>query len=237
MRAWFKKRAEARQAELAAAQERAEEERRRARAARDRERQARLNRNQIRKNVLAIVDSGNVPRISFRLEQGTLPFKFQKSEHVLWIFPDVEYLEQKTRREIVGRSAGTSVRVMKGVSVRVGASRGRPEEHDEIVRRGVGLLAVTTKHIYFKGDMRSMRIPFSKIVSTAPFADGVEVTRDRASGHPEFFIVGEEDAWFANDLIHAVPSFEAAPSMEVLPAEEYHLLHQDDASGLEDTDY
>ena len=194
---------------------------------------------QCKKNVLDILDSGNLPgAINFIVDGGKLPFKFQKSEHLLWVFSSVEYLEQTTRRAVEGRSAGVSVRVAKGVSVRVGQSRGTPVEYDELVSRGFGLLAVTTKHVYFKGDRRSLRIAFGKIVSVELASveqpgDGVAITRDRVSGHPEFFVVGPEDAEFACDLILSVPSVEISESSEIVTVAEYHLLSHDGSDSLD----
>ena len=46
---------------------------------------------------------------------GNLPLNFQKGEQVVWVFDQVDYLEEKTRRQYVGGSSGISVRVMKGV--------------------------------------------------------------------------------------------------------------------------
>ena len=159
---------------------------------------------QYKKNVLDIVGSGNLPGISFDVDGGKPPFIFRESEQLLWIFSSVEYLEQKTHRE-----------------------------DDEVVSKGIGLLAVTTKHVYFKGDRRSLRIPFSKIVSVELVSvdrgvDGVGITRDRASGHPEFFVVGREDAEFARDLILSVPSVEISGNSEVVSVGEYHLRSPDD---------
>ncbi len=176
----------------------------------EKERQWTEQLRQCKKNVLDILDSGNLPGgINFIVEGGKLPFRFQKSEHLLWVFPSVEFLEQETRRE-----------------------------DDGAVSRGTGLLAVTTKHIYFNGDRRSLRIPFGKIVSVELVSvdgqrDGIGITRDRASGQPEFFIVGREDAEFARDLILSVPSVEISANSKVVTAVDYHLLSHDGSDSLD----
>lgn len=175
--------------------------------------------------IISTVEDGNVPVVTWR-ENGIilhaqdldLPFRFLKSETLLWVIGAANY-EQRTKRETRGRSAGTSVRVMKGVSVRVGASRGTPVESDVITFRGTGMLAVTTKHVYFKGDERSVRIPHGKIVSVdTTRLDGrptVELVRDRASGHPEFFSVNDrETAEFVSELIAAIPAIADNSSSE-----------------------
>lgn len=180
---------------------------RKARLEKERQRTGQLR--QCKKNVLDTLDSGNLPGgINFIVEGGKLPFRFQKSEHLLWVFPSVEYLEQETRRD------------------------------DGAISRGTGLLAITTKHIYFNGDRRSLRIPFGKIVSVELVSvdgqrDGIGITRDRASGQPDFFVVGHEDAEFARDLILSVPSVEISANSKVVTAVEYHLLSHNGSDSLD----
>ena len=141
-------------------------------------------------NTLSLLRRDQLPNFQWNSAWGPLPFRFVRSESLLHVFRNVGYLEHRTKREIVGRSIGTSVRVMKGVSVRVGQSKGTPVEQDEVVDRGMGTLAVTTKHLYFHGE-RSFRISFAKIVSIEAMTDAVGITRDRASAQPEYFVVGE----------------------------------------------
>src|SRR5437867_2716469 len=57
--------------------------------------------------------AGRVP--SRQQVQGQLPFNFQKTESVVWVFPQVPYYEEKTTRSYVGGYQGGSVRIMKGV--------------------------------------------------------------------------------------------------------------------------
>ena len=178
-------------------------EERKAKLEEERQREAQLF--QYKKNILDILRSGKLPGgINFIVNGGKPPFILQKSEHLIWVFTSVEYLEQKTRRD-----------------------------DDEVFHRGIGLLAVTTKHIYFRGDRRSLRLPFGKIVSVEQGSDGVGITRDRASGHPEFFIVGREDAEFAYDLILSVPSVEISANCEVVTVGEYHKPSHDGSDSLD----
>ena len=189
---------------------RQERERERARIRQAREARKRLvaleaaNRR-LQQDIISILESGKIPAVS--ADGMSLPFRFMKSEYLIFVFTSVGYAEMRTKREVVGRSAGTSVRVMKGVYVRAGASRGTPVETDEIVERGTGTLAVTTKHIYFSGQ-RSFRIRLDKIVSVEKMLDGVAVTRDRVRAQPEYFTVGKSDAWFLYEMIQAIPSME-----------------------------
>ena len=222
MRNWLKRRKAEREAALVATRARREAE-----AESQRRREA--AHRQLKDNVLGILSEGKLPEVTINVKDGTLPFRLLKSERLVSVFQDVEYLENKIRREIVGRSSGMSVRVMKGVSVRVGQSRGTPVEREELVSHGTGLLGVATKNIYFRASTgKSVRMPFTKIVSIAPFNDAVQVTRDRASGLPEYFRVGRRDADFLHELLHAIPASEVTVTSETVFATEYHILPNGD---------
>lgn len=141
--------------------------------------------------------SGIVPqRISFN-EQ--LPINFQKEEQVVWLFPDTKYFEDKVFRKYVGRTAGLSVRVMKGVYLRSGAFKGMPVDNVERTLVGQGLFVVTDKNLYFVCSAKSIRVPFSKIVSFEPYQDGVGIMKDNATAKPQTFVTG--DGWFTYNLV------------------------------------
>ena len=131
--------------------------------------------------------------------KGNLPINFQKGEQLVWAFQNSKYLEDKTRRTYVGGSQGASIRVMKGVYYHVGAFKGHAVEHTERVHVDTGLVAVTNKNIYFAGPQKSVRLPYSKIISFEPFSDGIGVIRDAATAKPQIFVTG--DGWFTYNLI------------------------------------
>ena len=158
-----------------------------------------------------IGEHGVIPRYDRRAARaafGRVPFNLMKSEALIWLFDDVGYLRQVTRREFRGQSMGVSVRVAKGVYVRPGAFRGRPIEKTEMERTDHGILAITTKHIYFKGGDKSFRVRLERIVSFEPYTDGLGIMRDTARAVPEAFTMGGVDAWFAINLIDAVLDLE-----------------------------
>jgi len=166
-----------------------------------------LSQNELDKNgaltktakaaVLRDVLNGIIPqRMSF---DGNIPINLQKGEQIIWAFSGSKYLEDKTRRQFVGGSQGVSIRVMKGVYYRVGAFKGQPVEHTERVHIDTGLVVVTNKNIYFAGPIKSVRLPYSKIVSFEPFSDGIGVMRDTATAKPQIFVTG--DGWFTFNLI------------------------------------
>ncbi len=137
-----------------------------------------------------------------RHEYEYLPFRLMKSESLLWVFDDVDYWEVQTQREFRGRSGGVSVRVTRGVYLRSGAFRGRPESTEQNVHVDTGQMGITTKHIYFSGSIQSFRIRHNRIVSIDPFEDGIGVMRDTARAKRETFIV--DDPWFAYNLLNNI---------------------------------
>ena len=151
----------------------------------------------VKAGVLRDLLEGRLPK---RMEvSGTLPINLQKSERIVWLFENVQYLEDRTRREYVGGSHGANIRIAKGIYYRVGAFRGQPVDRTERVHFDTGLAAVTTRHIYFVGPRKSFRIRHDKIVSITPFQDGVGVHRDAMTAKPQILITG--DGWFTYNLL------------------------------------
>lgn len=140
---------------------------------------------------------GKIPkRVSI---DGAVALNLQKNEQIIWAFPETEYLEDKTRRQYVGRSSGVSVRIMKGVYYRTSAFKGHPVEYTKRVSHGKGLLVVTNKHLYFHGPLKSLRIGLQKIVSFEPYSNGIGITKDVANAKTQIFING--DGWFIYNIV------------------------------------
>jgi hypothetical protein len=147
--------------------------------------------------VLRDVVEGKVPD---RLKlTGTVPFNLQKNETLIWLFKDTAYLETRTHTEYVGRSAGVSVRVVKGVYYHTSAFRGRPIQQMQVSKSGNGLLGVTDRNLFFTTGAISLKIPYSKIVTFHPYSDGIGIQRDAKTAKPEAFVTG--DGWFTYNLI------------------------------------
>ena len=172
-----------------------------ARLAREEEEKRRRQQQELQEKVLAIIRDGKVPEMD--IQNTSVPFKLQRTEKMILAIEGVPYAEMRVKREIQGRSAGASVRIARGMSVRVGASRGTPVETDVLTPRGTGLFGLSTKHLFFNGE-RTFRIPLGKIVSAQVVNVGLEIVRDRASAQPEFFGLSEDGAEFVADLIHAL---------------------------------
>lgn len=131
--------------------------------------------------------------------QGQLPFNFQKNEKLVWLEQNVKYLETKNKTKYVGGSHGVSIRVAKGLYYRVGSFKGQRIQEEETNYVDTGLVAITNKHIYFGGNYKNFRIPFTKIISFIPYSDGFGIQKDGVTAKPQTFING--DSWFIYNLI------------------------------------
>lgn len=151
--------------------------------------------------VLRDLLQGIIPqRLEFSI---ALPVNLQKSERIIWLFQHAEYLQPRTHTTYYGRSAGVSLRVMKGVYYRVGQFQGNPVRTTEIATVDKGLLVITNKNLYFVGATKSLRIPYKKIISFQPYSDAVAISRDGVA-KPDIF--STDDTWFTYNLISNLAS-------------------------------
>lgn len=147
--------------------------------------------------LLRDLTEGKVPaRMTLR---GSVPFNLQKSELMVWLFNDVKYHEVRTRTRIVGGTQGVSLRIARGVYYRLGAFAAEPVKSEETVLVGKGVMLVTTKNVYFGSSLKSLRIPYNKIVVITPYSDGVGIQRDAVSAKPQLFTNGA--GWFTYNLL------------------------------------
>lgn len=150
----------------------------------------------VKAGVIREVMSGVVPH---RMTVTELPVNLQKGEQVVWVFLHCDYLEDKTHRQYVGGSRGVSIRVMKGVYYHVGDFRGHTIERTDREHVDTGTVVITDRNVYFAGPAKSLRIPYSKIVSFQPFSDGIGLTRDAAGAKPQILVT--HDGWFTYNLV------------------------------------
>ena len=142
------------------------------------------------------------PRLGSSRER--LPFNTMKSESVLWVFKNVDYLTEVTRREFQAGSSGMSFRIARGVYYRTGSSRGRTVTSKSMEVVDSGIMGITTKHIYWAGQQgfgnsKSFRIRLNRIVSLDDYTDGIGIMRDTQRAKPEGF--SGIDGGFATNLI------------------------------------
>ena len=129
---------------------------------------------------------------------GHVPFNLMKSEQLVWVIQDVDYLETVVCRERRGASHGVSVRAPRGLYYRPSTFRSQPIEWEETVHADTGMLGLTTKHIYFAGSQKRFRVRYDKIVAFEPFSDGFGIMRDAQTAKPQTVRTG--DCWSAYNL-------------------------------------
>ena len=87
---------------------------------------------------------------------------------------DANMIEERVvRNQYVGGSRGVSIRLMKGVSYRVGQSRGHIQSERAFVPVSSGQFVVTNQRLVFTGDRKSVNAPLAKIMNIDLFADGL----------------------------------------------------------------
>ena len=150
----------------------------------------------IKAAVLREISEGVVPdRQNLR---GNVPFNLMKSEKLVWVMDDVDYIETVVRRERTGSSHGLSIRIARGLYYRPSSFRSRVIEREETVHQDTGLLGFTTKHIYFSGPKKKFRVRYDKIVDFDPYDDGFGIMEDNQTAKPQVFRTG--DGWFSYNL-------------------------------------
>lgn len=148
--------------------------------------------------VLRDIISGNTPTPQITIT-GDFPFLLSKSERLVWLFRNITLYQQKIKREYVGRSRGISVRIMKGVYYRTGGFKGHPIETTIMQRISCGSVCLTDKHIYFSSPEKSLKIPYSKILSIESYSNGIGLQKDGASDKP-IFLEGI-NSWFTYNVV------------------------------------
>lgn len=152
----------------------------------------------VQAKVLGELLQGRVPAPRITVA-GNFPFLLSKDEHMLWLFRDVTLMMQKVRREMRGRTRGVSMRICKGVYYRTGGFKGTPVETTYMDRIGTGSVCLTDKHLYFHCPEKTLKIPFTRILSLDPYANGLGLQKDGANDRPMFF--SGLDSWFCYNAI------------------------------------
>lgn len=88
---------------------------------------------------------------------------------------------------------------MKGVYCRAPVPSRVRLLNTERVHIDNGWVFVMNKNIYFAGPRKSVRLPYTKIVSFEPFRDGIGVMRDTAIASPQIFVTG--GGWFSYNMV------------------------------------
>jgi hypothetical protein len=94
---------------------------------------------------------------------------------------NVAAIAEHHHAEYVGGYSGVSVRLMRGLSVRSGSSRGKKVDRTSVDVDDYGTLYLSNQRVVFVGGRKTVDIPFSRLVSVEPYVDGLKVNRTNAS--------------------------------------------------------
>jgi hypothetical protein len=139
------------------------------------------------------IQQGNLPAIT------TSPVILQKSEKAHWVEPGALLEERVISRRYEGGSHGVSIRIMRGVSYRVGAHRGHIVSETGIVPVSSGDFVITNKRAIFSGDKKSFALRIDKLLDLEMFSDGARLTDDKGKIRQVKFNVPEN-----TDIVGAV---------------------------------
>ena len=87
-----------------------------------------------------------------------------KKQEEAYFDTQVTFYEERTKRVYQGGSVGTSIRVAKGVSFRVGSNKGNAVSEDYMKEIDTGEFIITNKRIVFVGENKSWNIPLAKLM-------------------------------------------------------------------------
>lgn len=97
----------------------------------------------------------------------------RKGEQAYWAQPARLYEEKIVSRRYEGGSRGVSIRVMKGVSFRVGAQRGQFVADTADVPVSEGEFIVTSQRLIFRGNSKSFDTKYEKLLDVQNHIDGI----------------------------------------------------------------
>lgn len=97
----------------------------------------------------------------------------RKGEQVYYVAQANTVEDKVVATQYVGRSSGVSVRIAKGVSYRVGQSRGQKVEKRALVTTSTGLLYVTNQRLVYDSAQKPFEAKLDKLINMQLYTDGM----------------------------------------------------------------
>lgn len=135
----------------------------------------------------------HLQRKMYEVSQGKLApiivtgINLQRGEQAYWHEPVTLYEERVVRREMVGRSQGVSIRIMRGVSYRIGGTRGQSMPVYADVPAASGDLILTDKRVIFKGDKKSVALAWDDVIGIDPYTNAITIHSGKSNQPLRFF--------------------------------------------------
>ena len=112
-------------------------------------------------------------KISAMEQPADLPVLLKKGERVFLVLADI--VLQESRSVSTGVYGGPSLRIAKGVSLRLGGFRA--QSHEELKAIDQGVVVLTNKRLIFSGSLRSVDVTLSRLTSVEPYRDAIAIGR------------------------------------------------------------
>jgi hypothetical protein len=110
---------------------------------------------------------------------GPVPLGLDLDELVVFVLPGVDLLESRAIRKSRSYYGGPTIRLAKGLSLRLGAGTSQSESYEELRNIDNGTLVLTTKRLVFMGSLRTSNVMLNDLVGVKPYTDGIQVHRER----------------------------------------------------------
>lgn len=127
--------------------------------------------------------------------------QLRAGENVYWATPVGQYEERVVRRETVGRSSGVSFRIARGVSYRVGGSRGQSVPVTAMVEIARGNLVITDARVVFLGDRQTVAIDLDDIVGMNPYTNAIVIHTQKRKQPVQFTYRNPDEAEFVAQVL------------------------------------
>lgn len=121
-------------------------------------------------NIMQRVKTGSMSLVVKGIET---PIILKPSETLIIAIPGFSFIEPRAIRDTQAGYGGTSIRIAKGMSVRIGAARARSESHDELRVIDTGIFTLTSRRMVFSGTKKTVTTALADIISLEPY-----ITRD-----------------------------------------------------------
>ena len=102
----------------------------------------------------------------------------KRGEEPIVVLPNITFKEPRSVRTSYGSYGGPTVRLMKGVSFRLGGASHRSASHDEITTIDRGTLTITNKRLIYTGSQKTLNYNLSKILSITEYKDAIVIQKE-----------------------------------------------------------
>lgn len=113
------------------------------------------------------------------------PIILRPHEELRIAIPQFNLIESRSIRNTKALYGGPSIRIAKGLSLRLGGASARSESHDELKTIDTGIFTLTTQRVIFSGTRQTITIPLVKILALEPVSlksdEGVGIRKDDVS--------------------------------------------------------